>query len=63
MNNVICEKCYVAHGWIRICSCKGGPTKTDSTSAFGLVEPYIDKTMGRNEKSVPPTVPLRSAAP
>lgn len=49
-SHAICECCYVVHGWIRSCNCKGGPTRTDSTNPFGLVEPWIDKSMGRNER-------------
>lgn len=51
MNNVICECCYVVHGWIRTCNCRRGPTRTDPTNPFGLKEPWINTSMGRNEKS------------
>jgi hypothetical protein len=50
MENVICECCYVVNGWIRHCNCEGGPTRTDSHNPFGLAEPWIDKSMGRNER-------------
>jgi len=49
MDNVICECCYVLHGWIRSCTCYGGPTRNDPGSVFGLIEPKIDTSMGRNE--------------
>lgn len=51
MNNVVCECCYVVHGWIRSCTCAGGPTRTDPETPFGLAEPRIDTSMGRNEAS------------
>lgn len=51
MNNVVCECCYVVHGWIRSCTCAGGPTRTDPENLFGLAEPWIDTSMGRNEAS------------
>lgn len=56
MTNVTCECCYVVRGWKHYCNCKGGPTRTDPESPFGLVEPWINKTMGRNEKD---TYPVR----
>lgn len=51
MNNVVCECCYVVHGWIRHCNCKGGPTRSDPSNVFGLAEPSIYAAMGRNEAS------------
>lgn len=53
MNNVICECCYVVHGWTRSCNCTGGPTRTDPENVFGLVSPWIDTSMGRNEATQP----------
>lgn len=54
MNNVICECCFVVHGWIRGCNCSGGPTRTDPTNPFGLKEPWINTSMGRNERDPEP---------
>ena len=50
MSSVICECCYVMHGWIKSCNCKGGPTRTDKHNIFGVTEPWIDSSMGRNER-------------
>ena len=50
MDNVVCECCYVMNGWLRSCNCSGGPTRTDPDNMFGLAEPWINTTMGRNER-------------
>ncbi len=42
MDNVICECCYVALGWVRSCNCAGGPTRTDAGNVFGLASPRAD---------------------
>lgn len=49
MKTVACECCYVMKGWLRLCDCKGGPTRLDPENPFGLAEPWMDESMGRNE--------------
>jgi hypothetical protein len=63
MSNVICECCYVVNGWLRSCNCRGGPTRTDPTNPFGLKEPWINTSMGRNERDTPAEKPAPGAAP
>lgn len=50
MDNVICECCYVVHGWMRSCNCADGPMRTDPENPFGFVWPRTNTTMDRNER-------------
>ena len=60
MWNDLCDCCYVQHGWHHYCNCSGGPTRSDPNHPLGERWPWINSTMGRNEKDVYPS-PLNAA--